>query len=55
MRIPIYATTTTAARTNAMTMATIAGHMAIALGTATPGQRAKTKPQVTKTGPPAPA
>ena len=35
-------------------MATIPGPMAIALGTITPVQLAKTKPQVTKTGPPAP-
>ena len=47
-------TTTTASHANAVTMATIAGPMAIASGTTTPLQLAKTKPQVTKTGPPVP-
>ena len=37
-----------------MTMATIAGPMAIVLGTITQVQLAKTKPQASKTGPPAP-
>ena len=53
-RIPISTTTTTAAHANTATMATIAGAMAIALGTTAPAQLAKTKPQVTKTGPPMP-
>ena len=53
-KIPISATTTTTTHANAATMATIAGPMAIALGTIIPVELAKAKPHVTKTGPPIP-